>query len=288
LTVLPGALGAGEAPPADKVDPRPSAHGSQTPRRDEIQRELADLKDHSWAGEYVRGDGLAENVRLALAPGTGFAVNVTGCGFIGWSETDFGAVSVTSGKLTLHSHTKPPDAPERSTEMHYVRWGERSYLVAADEVIEFCNQVNSGREPRNEWLGEVFLRVDDWKRKATGSPHLPPDQRRYLLKQPIRAEIAVVHSSTIDAAPAARRTNVTIGAGSKHGVFTGMDLYVVDPDVILVTARVTQADDETAEAIVEEFRIGDRAPAAGWKLSTRAPWHANETVDSEGAGAGKH
>jgi hypothetical protein len=81
---------------------------------------------------------------------------------------------------------------------------------------------------------------------------------------------------------------VTIGAGSKHGVFTGMDLYVVDPDVILVTARVTQADDETAEAIVEEFRIGDRAPAAGWKLSTRAPWHANETVDSEGAGAGKH
>ena len=116
------------------------------------------------------------------------------------------------------------------------------------------------------------MRDDDWKRKATGSPDLPKEFRRYLLKRPISTEIIMIHSSKIDAA-GARRTTATISAGAKHGVFPALELYVVELEVILVTAEVTSVGEDTAIAVVYEYPIGKRIPVPGWKLTTRAPYH---------------
>ena len=44
-----------------------------------IEKEIARLKDHPWAGQYFFGDGLGANVSLTLAPENGFTIIWRGC-----------------------------------------------------------------------------------------------------------------------------------------------------------------------------------------------------------------
>src|SRR6202011_2040227 len=70
-----------------------------------------------------------------------------------------------------------------------VRWGPRLYLVGNNEMLDFCNRINQGAEPRSEARGLVLLRQKDWKRSAVGVPDLPGDWRHLLLLKPVRGRI---------------------------------------------------------------------------------------------------
>lgn len=126
-----------------------------------ITTELKTLQDHPWAGLYYEGDGRGENVSLMLAPTTGYLFEWHGC--MGLYDRNFGRVAVKKGNL--HLSFTFPNVREGfqgiADEFVPVSWGKRMYLIPADDMVGFCNDVNSGAEPRTRVYGKYLLREDD-------------------------------------------------------------------------------------------------------------------------------
>src|SRR5262245_43325767 len=74
----------------------PGAEALAEAQRTAILAEVATLADHAWAGKYYAGDGMGENVSLALAPRAGFVFEWHGC--LGLYDRNFGAVEEVNGR----------------------------------------------------------------------------------------------------------------------------------------------------------------------------------------------
>ncbi len=77
------------------------------------------------------------------------------------------------------------DYPKMPVRWVPIPWGRRLYLVPEGRLIDFCNAVNLGQEPRIELVGDLPLRRGDWRLPAPGGPSLPQDWRRFILAEPI-------------------------------------------------------------------------------------------------------
>ncbi|MFT7670607.1 MAG: hypothetical protein ACI8X5_003317, partial [Planctomycetota bacterium] len=115
----------------------------------------------SWAGVYMTGDGY-ESAHLHLGIETGFGFTRIGC--VGLSSQDLGTVRAVGSRILLAGELEPnPGAIEPyPKELVHVLWGERSYLIAPDEMIAFGCDINAGIEPSEypggmAWLAQ-FLR----------------------------------------------------------------------------------------------------------------------------------
>ena len=146
----------------------------------DIQLEIQSLGNHEWAGEYCAGETLGENVTLALAPQAGFVFERHGSG--GLYDRNFGSVAMADGKLELSFKFKNNrnDFQGIASSFFPVRWGERHYLIPADDLAGFCDAVRSGREPRKIHLGRYLLRRGDEDKNVAGKPDLPGDYGSYL------------------------------------------------------------------------------------------------------------
>jgi hypothetical protein len=260
-------------------------------RRQEIREEIASLKDHPWAGEYFKGDGLGMNIMLSIAPKAGYVFEWHGCE--GLYVRDYGTVEWKDGEI------RPSHVYKKAVGNFYgiadalipVAWGDRKYLISSDEVVDFCNDVNAGFEPRTDEYGRryghqehgmSFLRLGDQEKQVVGPPIVPKDYRPYLLKEPITAAILAVGEPVkkSDRDRVKWTTAVTIDAGKKKGVLPGMQLYLIAPQNVnslgmfdVNSLRVSRVEDDKAEAVLEQFDNGTKGPdlKVGWKVSTRAP-----------------
>jgi hypothetical protein len=192
---------------------------------------------------------------------------------------DFESVEWNGSTIDLVTE-RPPDGREQLKsviEMVPVCWGERHYLVTADEIIEFCNAVNSGWEPDCMFFGSHFLlRRGDGKKEISGEPGVPMQYREYLLSSPIKAEISLLLSSRIvttdeDRDQKERVSRFRINAGYAEGLRIGMEVYGYAP-YHLPAARVLRVSEHSAEAEMCDFGTETVIPKAGWKLSTRNYW----------------
>lgn len=187
---MPGLAGAGHENPA-LIELRVAA----------IEQELAALKNqHEWAGRYYFGDGLGANLQLHLAPQTGFAVTWHGClGLYGANE---GQIAVRpDGVIDLDFRWKNLNDRFGQFARHLlpVRWGERHYLVDADNLAQLVNYIHEGIEPRASAHGGIYLRDGDEKLAAPGLPSLPPAWLNQIRWQPL--EFAVLSVEPIKFAP---------------------------------------------------------------------------------------
>ncbi len=122
-------------------------------------------------GEYYLGDGLGLNWTLSVKPDHTFSFAWTGClGEYGAAE---GSWSAAEGRLTLRPRHVKDDGDKLPLVYTVIRWGPRVYLVPPEKLVDFCNVINHGWEPRRGQHGRSFLRTDDWKQKANGKPDLP-------------------------------------------------------------------------------------------------------------------
>jgi hypothetical protein len=238
-------------------------------RKQQVQQELESLKVDSWAGNYYYSDGLGVNVELSLAPKSGFAFTWNGC--LGPYDMNYGDVVEANGKIRLVPKLPNERKPFEgiATEFLPIVWGDRHYLIAADEVVEFANAVNAGFEPREGMWGRFLLRREDVSKSATGSPSLPLQYSDYLLKHPIDAQIASIKNSRIKKSE--RFTTVLLNVGAPQGVKKGMEFYLYVPSGLYASATITDVNDTSSEAEISQC-CDDKAgpPAVGWKLSTRA------------------
>lgn len=255
----------------------PEAEALWAARLGAIQDELAELEDHSWAGTYYYGDGLGVNASLTLAPGGGFAFEWSGC--MGVYDRNFGAVFTTergSLKLQLTYENSRKGFQGVAEELVPISWGERHYLIPFDDVVGFCNSVNSRREPRDRMHGFYFLRRGDHEKPVSGAPEIPEQLQSYLLSEPIEAVIVAVDATRVEmgiGGGSFHKTMVTLNAGRTKNVLPGMSFHVYEPPGILAGcgARVLSADENTSVALIIQpatEQLSPVSPAAGWKLTT--------------------
>jgi hypothetical protein len=215
-------------------------------RKKQVQQELQLLKVDSWAGHYYYGDGLGVNVELSLAPKSGFAF--TWNGSLGLYDMNYGDVVESSGKIRLVPKLPNGHKPFEGIAQEFlpIVWGDRHYLIAADEVVKFANAVNAGFEPREGAWGTLLLRREDVSKSAVGSPSLPLQYSDCLLKHPIDAEIASIKNSQIKESE--RFTTVVLNVGVLQGVKKGMEFYLYVPAGLYASATVTDVNDTSSEA----------------------------------------
>ena len=244
-------------------------------RRLAIEKEIAELGEHPWAGDYCKGGGLS-GLYLILAPTSGFAYMRSAD--IGVQDRNHGDVIHTDdGTLKLVFTFENAEygfaAPE---ELVLIRWGERHYLVAIDDVLAFCNHVVSGTEPRNSRYGWHLLRRGDHEKPAKGLPEIPKRFRECVLAEPIEAQITAASDTEIMddlGTQVFYVTPVTLNAGRADGIRTGTFFRRCEPSgpVISCSARVTSLDDHTSQANLTQIPMGKAKPPlpeVGWKLTT--------------------
>jgi len=243
----------------------------------QIREEIAQLKKHEWAGEYYEGDGLGVNVSLVMAPKHGYVFEWHGC--LGLYDRNYGSVTATNGRLQLSfTFTNKHEGFEGiASEFIPIRWGERKYLIPADDIIGFCNEVNSKSEPRNDVHGRCLLRKGDEKKKADGKPAVSVEFAPYLLETPVKAEIVKIESSSTHTNSygwQVRETEVTLDAGKDHGLLSGMELYVTSPDIV-ESVEVKTVSDRQSKGFIKQIDERDDIPSVGWKLSSLPRWREN-------------
>jgi hypothetical protein len=144
----------------------------------------------------------------------------------------------------------------------FVTWGERHYLIPTNRLVDFCNAVNAGDEPRQEGPGQFLLRVKDWEKNVNGLPSVPADYKKYLLGKPLVAATVKVSTTlqeeTIPGRGDKRRGMVVaVDKGTRHGLQNGMRLYTRENETFYAWAYVIRAEDDTAELLV--ISTGDEA-----------------------------
>lgn len=242
----------------------PEAEAVAKTRLAKINAEAAKLKDHPWAGHYFMGDGLGLNIDLTLAPDSGFVYEWRGC--LGLYDRNWGKVTRTDKGLELAFELPNAKSGIRlPSTLVPVRWGKRVYLVSADDIVDFCNEVNAGDEPRAEPHGSVLLRVEKELPPAEGRPEVPAEFRPWLLDRPIRAALAAPQEWK-DEGKGRWGLRVTLGAGTADGVRKGMAFHWS-----YHVARVTTVAEKSCEAELSTYSESERpqAPAAGTEFSTR-------------------
>lgn len=242
--------------------------------REQILAEIQELGEHEWAGDYYAGDGLGFNRSLILAPRSGYAFTSHGC--LGVYDRNHGAVASTDGRLQL-SFTfvnQRTGFEGIAPEFFAVSWGSRRYLIPSDGLVEFCNTINLGREPRASRRGVHLLRVGDESKPVTGLPVLPAEFRDYLLPAPVTATITEIGDVTLRRGKGElrfREIAMTLDAGQKDGLRTGMELVVTIPRESFGSVQITRVDESHSQAVMTQVFDGDRTPQVGWRVSTRSP-----------------
>jgi hypothetical protein len=240
-------------------------------RRKQIQREFDKLGKHPWAGKYYHGDGLGVNVSLYVAPASGFAFSWHGC--LGLYDQNYGAVVETNGvlKLTFDLPNERRGFQGLAPAFVPVRWGPRTYLVAFDEMADFCNAVNSKREPRNDMHGRHLLREGDEKKRATGEPQVPAAFKKHLLKKPIVAIIVAIGKVSTRPSVADfkfKDIEVTLNVGKKDGLLPGMELGTIS-NRTSDSVKITSVEDDQAFGLITQIGEDDPMPKVGWRFSTK-------------------
>lgn len=243
----------------------------------QIQEEIGHRKNHEWAGEYYEGDGLGENVTFTIAPKHGYVFEWRGC--LGVYDRNYGSVTITNSRILLSFAftNKQEEFAGVANEFMLIPWGDRKYVVPANDVVGFCNDVNSGREPRKQAYGRYLLRRGDEAKKVSGNPTVPSKFQTCLLKEPIEASITRILKTSTRPSRADFQFNdatVAINAGKKQGLRPGMELYVTDPDRLVETVTVLSVVEDASEGIITQTDKDDPTPQVGWKLSTSPPWRA--------------
>jgi hypothetical protein len=222
------------------------------------------FREHRWAGDYYQGDGLGVNVSLSLTPEGMFDFEWRGC--LGVYGENQGRAVFTDGHLRLlfDKQQKEDGFGSLASEFIPIKWGERTYLIPTNEVVDFCNSVNDGTEPRTRHYGEHLLRRGEERRPAPGKPDVPLKFRPYLLERPISTKIKKVGES--QATRWGHETTVTLASGRNQGLLPGMKLWILSP--VFESVTIKSVEDEEAIGIISEFETNPKGPRVGWKVSS--------------------
>lgn len=142
-----------------------------------------------FEGNYYMGDGLGLSCVFRInADATFTLVSATDSGY---REDYEGSISVENMRFVLTPNKK---VAELELCFHPtvipINWGERKYLLPDDDdefskfiASNFCEEIKSGDEPRDSYLGSSYLRSSDIHSSVRGLPTKPNGQLQCPSKQ---------------------------------------------------------------------------------------------------------
>lgn len=241
-----------------------------------IKAEIRRLGKHDWAGEYSFGDGLGMNADLLIAPNSGFLFTWSGCLI---REQGFGDLKVENNKIILNYKNVATDWSDWS-ELLMVKWGDVRFLIPSTRIIDFCNFINSGLDPK-----ELFLvHRKDKNKQLKGKPNIPSEFSSYLLEKPIKGQILEVEENYTEPSEKYPEiplniTIVRINKGKEDGVLEGMNFRVVDQEfyshVKIIEVKEHEAKGKILRLIFD-LKKTITIPKNGWKVSTSIEFKKNK------------
>lgn len=190
----------------------------------------------SLAGSYYYGDGLGVNRMISIDPEGTYNYIWRGC--LGVYATAYGRITLDAGGVAVLGPAEEGGEGGLSLRLRVVRWGERTYLVPEDELLEFANEINHGDEPRSGAHGSFYLREDDWERPATGAPDLPAAYADLILAAPVRGKVLGKKKGASD--------SFEIDLGTRDGLKPGMELYSFGKRILLCNLTVVSVSEESS------------------------------------------
>jgi hypothetical protein len=246
-------------------------------RFETVRAALANGASDPWAAEYREGDGLGENVTIALDPATGVAATWFGClGLYGANEGD--VIAADENTFAFRFNRPNDDAHRFGTfpaTVRKVRWGERRYLIDTRRYVDFVNAINGGFEPPAVPLsmGNHFLLADgDQRKPVVGLPDIPAEWLAQIRTKPLLVRVTSVDVPTERGSGDLRnciyRLHFEVPPGETVPV--GLDFRSTDEDVWDVVT-VTGVEGREATAKVDMYEACDavkRPPTTDWVLTS--------------------
>ena len=173
--------------------------------------------NEDYLGTYFQGTGLT-NFYLTLSLGNRYSLKIRQDA---WGEETFeGSYTVEKQIINL----SPIDSRRTLVKTHpkqlnIVIWGDRYYLLSDGELLDFCNSVNLGFEPRNELTGSFYMKVGDENLQTKGTPGVPDHWKSYIFIKSVRGKIIKMLTGK----------QARINIGSDDGLQINHELYVQNP-----------------------------------------------------------
>lgn len=218
------------------------------------------------AGEYSYGNGYDLNCTLEISSDGRFLYKK--CQYERVLDQAAGCIVLKNGQLMLQPQVPHDDWPRgMGNVLVPVAWGQRLYLVPANDIRGFSNQINRGLEPvRRGNIGNYFLREGDWDRPVEGKPDLPQEWKERLLEKPVTGLVAGRDPSN----------RWIIDLGKDHGVYDGMELSAWAPGLRqFVTILVTETGTHTSAIKIVGAPVN--TPIQGWTVYSRVVPPGQET-----------
>lgn len=210
-----------------------------------------------WAAEYHEGDGLGENVTLALDPVSGVAATWFGClGLYGANEGDVHVVDERTFALRFRRPNEDRKFGMFPDTLRKVSWSERRYLIDPNRFVDFVNAINSGLEPDSIVGGHMFLLArGDEKKRVSGLPDLPTEWLAQIRARPLLVRVSSVdppsqHGTNDDVRTCVFRFRFDIPAGETVPI--GLRLAPSDESVP-ETAWIVAVEGSLATAEIEIY-----------------------------------
>jgi len=231
------------------------------------------------AGKYHIDDRFDFRFTLILKPSGVFSFLHIEC--MGVPERRSGTYIIHGNRIVLRP--KPWDRTENDSAfdraLMVIPWDSRIYLIPPARMLEFCNAINAGLEPRRSDLGYFYLRVGDENKSVEGSPALPIQWRAFVLRRPVIGNVIRIDQ---DEVVEQRKSDgcrdwdvivpavVTVDVGSQDGLQPGMRLFghndkrpYFRADLVVLSVEETSAHLE----VLDHFRPIKR----GDKVLSRDP-----------------
>jgi hypothetical protein len=220
-----------------------------------IDRELAGLPEHDWAGHY---SGQCWDLRLA--PKSGFSVHFLPP-FYHFGEPRRGSVEEHDGQIQLNWSSSG-----ESSSFHLIRWGKRRYLVNDTKLFDFYLAARMGYEPRHH-SGSWFLgRIGNEQDPVIGLPDVPDAYLHFMRRDVVRAKVKSIDQRWDNEEP--WKAYVTLEGGTAEGVVPGLAFALGDPQMPSGQIEVLNATEHTALGLAI---ISSGQPQVGQLLEWRWP-----------------
>lgn len=246
-------------------------------RRERVREAIQMPPQAAWAGEYLEGDGLGENVVLSLAPSAGIAATWHGCmGLYGSNE---GEVEERDDGSLLFHFNRPngeiglPTPGTFPSKVRLVRWGARRYLLSDGQMMDFVNAMHRGWEPRSEPQGFFLLAKGDEKIQVSGLPELPKSVLASVRYSPLIGHVSAIEGRERVGRPDFPQCRVRIRVRIPDGewVVPGLEFKVIDPINEYADFRITEV--AGTQVLAEDVMLQDcldtaHMPTTTWILSS--------------------
>ncbi len=264
----------------------------------EFERRASEVADDDWGGHYAHG-------MFWLLGGRGLTLSDWEClwhfsGAMQPGPIAIGQIESFDGH-TLRLHLPVDRAAARwaradrfrqwlDSEFTLIRWGDWRYLVASEELVDFCNDVNAG-EPLDEFhltrTPAEITNIGEFPGRpcAVDPPQMPPPFDRCILSTPVDFKVVAAHARAVPTRGNVARLAVEALGGSglvtdiydltvetdpSARIFVGMRIY---PSDRLGMAHVIRTSAGRCDARYVELSVpgSGSAPSSGTLFSTLAP-----------------